>query len=70
MQARKPKKAKLAWDPQTEEQKSQTRAKKVDPKRMLQNNKQNAGSHVKNKKIKKSINWCGTYKQQKKKAKR
>ena len=50
MQARKPKKAKLAWDPQTEEQKRQMLAKKVDPKRMLQNNKQNAGSHVKNKK--------------------
>ena len=49
MQAHKPKKAKLTWDPQTKEQKSQTLAKKVDPKHTLQNNKQNANSHVKNK---------------------
>ena len=61
MQARRQKKkkeAKLTWDPQTEEQKNQTPAKKVDPKHMLQNNKQNAGSHVKKKKKKKhKLTW-------------
>ena len=57
MQARRPRKAKLTWDPQIEEQKSQTLAKKVDPKLTPQNNKQNAGSHVKKKKKKReSIN--------------
>ena len=52
MQARRPRKAKLTWDPQIEEQKNQTLAKKVDPKLTPQNNKQNAGSHVKKKKHK------------------
>ena len=53
MQARRPRKAKLTWDPQIEEQKSQTLAKKVDPKLTPQNNKQNAGSHIKKKRKKK-----------------